>query len=78
METYERIRDLIIRYVDIAPEKISEESRFIEDLGFCSYDFLALFGDLEDEFDIEIDLYDILEIDTVGDALQYVERTFAV
>lgn len=77
MDTFRRIREHVIQYVDISPDEIREESSFIEDLGFCSYDFLALFGDLEEEFDIEIDLYDLLEIDTVGDVLHYVERLSA-
>lgn len=74
---FKRVKELIIRYTDLNPEKITEESRFSEDLGFDSYDFLAMLGDLEDEFDIEFDMYEMLKIDTIGDILRYVKHTLA-
>lgn len=74
---YQRIRELITQYADIGLEEITLETRFGEDLDFSSYDFLAMLGDLEDEFDIEVDMNDMMELNTVGDVLQYVERVSA-
>lgn len=74
---YKQLKEIVIQYVDINSESITKDSRFIEDLGFGSYDFLAMAGDLEDEFDIEVEGHDILEIRTVGDALRYIESLSA-
>ena len=50
------------------------ESRFIEDLGFNSFDFMTMLGDLEDEFDVEIEQSKIGNVRTVGEALEYLKE----
>ena len=52
----DQLKELITNYVDVASDSITEESRFAEDLGFNSYDFICMLGDCEDEFDVEIDI----------------------
>ena len=39
---FEELKELICEYVDVNPSDIKEESRFIEDLGFNSYDFMSM------------------------------------
>ena len=39
---FEDLKEIICEYVDVAPETIKEDSRFIEDLGFNSYDFMSM------------------------------------
>ncbi|MBR0484246.1 MAG: acyl carrier protein, partial [Oscillospiraceae bacterium] len=51
---FENLKELICSYVEINPEEITENSRFSEDLGFNSYDFVSMLGDAEEEFGIEI------------------------
>lgn len=51
----DKMRELITNYVDVSPAEISEDSKFIDDLGFNSYDFMSFLGEIEDEFDIEVD-----------------------
>ncbi|MDE6133246.1 MAG: acyl carrier protein [Oscillospiraceae bacterium] len=67
----EKIKELICNYVEVNREEITEESRFIEDLGFNSYDFISMLGDLEAELGVTIDEEEILEIHTVGEAIKY-------
>lgn len=69
----EKIKELIINYVDVNTDDITEESRFVEDLGFNSYDFMSLLGELENEFDITVDESDAIDIHTVGEAVKYLE-----
>ena len=69
----EKMKEIICQYVEIAPEDIKPESRFIEDLGFNSYDILSMLGDAEAEFDIEIDQEQIANYKTVGELLTYFE-----
>ena len=69
----DKMRELITNYVDVSPAEISEDSKFIDDLGFNSYDFMSFLGEIEDEFDIEIDEREALKIHTVGEAIKYIE-----
>ena len=60
--------------MEVKAEQITPDSRFIEDLGFTSFDFVTMLGELEDEFDIEIDEQEVVKIRTVGEAVSYVEK----
>lgn len=70
----EKIKDLICNYVEVNREDIKEDSRFIEDLGFNSYDFISMLGDLEAELGVTVDENDILEVHTVGEAVEYLTK----
>lgn len=69
----EELREIICEYVDVKPEQVTEEARFIEDLGFNSYDFMSMVGQLEDQFDIEVNERDVVNVKTVGDAIAYIQ-----
>ncbi len=69
---YKQLKELVTQYVDVSPESITRDSRFVEDLEFDSLDFIAMIGDIEEHFQIEMDISDLLEITTVGDALHYI------
>lgn len=71
---FEKLVEIICNYVEVEPENVTPESRFMEDLGFTSFDFMSMLGDLEDEFDIEIDQQEAADIRTVGEASSYMER----
>ncbi len=71
---FEHLKELIINYVEVEPESIAPESRFIEDLGFNSYDFMSLLGDLETELDVIVDENEVVKLHTVGDAVEYLEK----
>lgn len=68
---FEKMKELITQYVEVDPDSITEESRFIEDLGFNSYDIMCMLGDAETEFDVDIDEEAIMKCKTVGDLLEY-------
>ena len=70
---FEELKEMICEYVDVEPGEIREDSRFVEDLGFNSYDFMSMVGELEDEFDIEVEERQVAEIRTVGEAVHYIE-----
>ena len=71
MDIFEKMKEIICNYVEVDPETINEDSRFIEDLGFNSYDIMCMLADAETEFDIEIDQEEISSIRTVGELLKY-------
>ena len=70
---FEQLKEIICNYVEVDAENITEDSRFIEDLGFNSYDFMSLLGELEQEMDITVNEEDVMGLHTVGDALKYIE-----
>lgn len=64
--------DIMAEYVDLDGKEVSEDSRFIEDLGFNSYDFMSLLGELEDKYDVEVDEREVTKIRNVGEAMEYI------
>ncbi len=69
---FEKFTEIITNYVDVLPEEVTEDSRFIEDLGFNSYDFMSFLGEIEQEFDIVVDESQVTNLATVGDAMRYI------
>lgn len=70
---FEDLKELILNYVAVPADEITEDARFAEDLGFNSYDFMCMLGDAEDTFDIELDEAEAAKNKTVGDLLDYLE-----
>ena len=70
----EKMTEIICNYVEVDPANITVDSRFMEDLGFTSFDFMSLLGELEDEFDVEIDQQEVANVRTVGEAIAYLEN----
>ena len=69
----EKLKELICNYVDVDEDEVTEGSRFAEDLGFNSYDFICMLGDCEDEFDVEIEQSEAAKSKTVGQLISYLE-----
>lgn len=74
---FEKLADIIVQYVEVNKEDIRPESRFMEDLGFTSFDFMSMLGEIEDEFDVEIVQEEVADIRTVQEAVDYLERISA-
>lgn len=71
---FEKLTEIITNYVEVKKEDIKPESRFMEDLGFSSFDFMSMLGEIEDELDIEIDPEKAANIRTVQEAADYLEQ----
>ncbi len=70
-DMFDKMKEIICEYVEVEPESITKESRFIEDLGFNSYDVMCMMGDTEDSFDVEIVQEDAVKCKNVGEFLNY-------
>lgn len=66
-----KIKQMIAERCNRSLEEITDDARFIEDLGADSLDITELLMMLEEEFQIEID-EDSSQIATVGDAVSYI------
>ncbi|MDE6727131.1 MAG: acyl carrier protein [Oscillospiraceae bacterium] len=71
---FEELKEMICNYVEADPEKITLESKFIDDLGFNSFDFMSLLGEVEDKYGVRVNEEEILDLATVGDAVNYIEK----
>ena len=69
---FEELKELRCEYVDVNPSDIKEESRFIEDLGFNSYDFMSMVGEIEEKFDVEVEEREVVNVKTIKDAVEYI------
>lgn len=71
---FDKLVEIICNYVEVEAETITPESRLMEELGFTSFDFMSMLGELEDEFDVEINQQEVAGIRTVGEAVSYLEK----
>lgn len=71
---FEQLKEMIMNYVDVEEDVITPDARFIEDLHFNSYDFMSFLGEAEETFEVTVDESDVLELRTVGDAVNYIEK----
>ena len=70
---FEQLVDIICNYVEVVPENVHPESRFMEDLGFTSFDFMSMLGEIEERFDVELEQEKAAGIRTVQEAVDYLE-----
>ncbi len=68
---FDKLVEIITNYVEVKREDIKPESRFMEDLGFSSFDFMSMLGEVEDTFDVEIEEEKAAGIRTVQEAVEY-------
>jgi len=72
-EVQDKIKQIIVDELGVDEAEVTENARFIEDLGADSLDLVELVMRFEEEFDIEIPDEDAEKIQTVGDAIKYIE-----
>ena len=70
----DRVIDIVCEQMGANREKVAEETSFINDLGADSLDTVELVMEFEDEFDLNIPDEDAEKIQTVGDAVKYIEE----
>ncbi|MGV6820580.1 MAG: acyl carrier protein [Parvularcula sp.] len=70
----ERVQKITVEHLDVDASKVSAEASFIDDLGADSLDIVELVMAFEEEFDIEIPDDAAETIQTVGDAIKFIEE----
>ncbi|MDP2576761.1 MAG: acyl carrier protein [Gemmatimonadota bacterium] len=68
-----RVRDIIVNELGVESSKVTAEASFVDDLGADSLDTVELVMAFEEEFGIEIPDEDAEKMETVGDAVAYLE-----
>ena len=67
----------MIEHLDADASKVTESASFIDDLGADSLDNVELVMAFEEEFGVEIPDDAAVTIQTVGDAVKFVEKATA-
>ena len=72
-EIAERVKEIIAQELGVEQEKVTTDASFVEDLGADSLDTVELVMAFEEEFGIEIPDEEAESMQTVGNAISYLE-----
>ena len=72
MNTEEKIKNIIIEQLGVSADEVVPEASFVDDLGADSLDLVELVMVLEEEFGKEIPDEDAEKIQTVQNAINYI------
>ncbi|GAB6138437.1 acyl carrier protein [Halanaerobaculum tunisiense] len=72
MNVFETVKEIIVEELMLDEEEVTLEATF-DDLGADSLDIVEIVMAFEEEFDVEISDEDAEEINTVQDAVDYIE-----
>ena len=70
----ERVMDIVSEQLGVDKEKITADTSFVNDLGADSLDTVELVMELEEEFDVNIPDDAAEKIQTVGQAVEFIEQ----
>ena len=70
----ERVRELICEQLSVSPDEVAPEATFVGDLSADSLDMVELMMALEEQFGIDISEDQAERIQTVGDAVAFIEQ----
>jgi acyl carrier protein len=73
----DRVKKIVIEHLGVDSEKVVEAANFIDDLGADSLDTVELVMAFEEEFGVEIPDDAAETIQTVGDAVKFLEKNSA-
>jgi len=76
-DTFEEVKSVIAEELEVEEDQITMESMIVDDLGADSLDVVELIMRLEEKFDVEIPDEDAEKIQTVGDAVKFIESKSA-
>jgi acyl carrier protein len=72
-QTFEELKKLIVELLEVDEAEVVMEASFADDFGADSLDFIELITAVEDTFGIEIPDEDAEKLQTVHDAVNYIE-----
>ena len=74
MSTFNKVKEVIIDKLGVEEDAIKLEAHFVDDLGADSLDTVELIMELEEEFDVNIPDDAAENIQTVGHAIDFIEK----
>ena len=74
MALFDEVKEVIVEQLNVSPDEVKPEAKFVEDLGADSLDVVEMIMALEEKFEIEIPDSDAEKIQTVQDVVDYIEK----
>ena len=74
MALFDEVKEVIVEQLNVSPDEVKPEARFVEDLGADSLDVVEMIMALEEKFEIEIPDIEAEKIQTVQDVVDYIEK----
>ncbi len=74
MAIFDKVRDIVVSELSVTEDQVTPEAKFVDDLGADSLDVVELIMKFEEEFDIEIPDEDAEKLQTIQDAVTYIEE----
>ena len=71
---FEQVRDMIASQLQVDAATITPASRLVEDLKADSANVMVMILEMETEFGMEVEDEVILQLKTVGDIVDYIEK----
>ena len=74
MAVADKVKSIIVEQLGVDEEEVTPDASFVDDLGADSLDTVELVMAFEEEFDLEIPDEDAEKIQSVRDAITYIEQ----
>lgn len=71
----EKVKSILSEQFDVEEDEITAETSIQDDLGADSLDVVDLLMSIEDEFEVEVPDSEIENIKTVGNLVDFIEKT---
>ncbi len=72
-EIEQKVKEIIVEQLGVKSSDVAADASFVDDLGADSLDTVELVMKFEEDFDIEIPDEDAEQIQTVRDAINYIQ-----
>ncbi|WP_420385715.1 acyl carrier protein [Roseivirga sp.] len=72
--TLDQVTQILVEKIGIAPTEATLDANFIKDLGIDSLDYAEIVMEFEQTFNIRIPDSDAEKLQTVGQAVKYIEE----
>jgi acyl carrier protein len=76
-DTATRVKKIVVEHLGVDEAKVTPEANFIDDLGADSLDTVELVMAFEEEFGVEIPDEAAEKIQTVANAIEFIEKNAA-
>jgi acyl carrier protein len=72
-----KVKEILLEILDIKEEEIVPTARFVDDLKATSIDLVEIVTALQNTFDVDIDEAQVVKLQTVQDAVDFLKAAIA-
>lgn len=73
-EIYDKVKEIICNQLGKSEDKVNKDTKIVEDLGADSLDVVELLMALEDEFNLSLPDEVAMQLKTVGEIVDYIDK----